>query len=139
MVFYDEYAYDEYTSSRNPFAMASAVLGTVALLSFSSPFSAVFMGSLSIIFAFLSRKGTNRLHPLAKAGLVCSAFSLVMGLIMSAYYMIHLPQLLKNDAYRTQFSTMLEGIYGSDFDTDGFLDSLSNGSLFQAPGNSGTN
>ncbi len=135
MAFYDEYAYDEYTSSRNPFAMASAVLGTVALLSFSSPFSAVFTGSLSVIFAFLSRKGTNRLHPLAKAGLVCSVFSLVMGLIMSAYYLIHLPQLLKNDAYRTQISTMLEGIYGSDFDTEGFLDSLGTGSLFHAPGN----
>lgn len=138
MAFYDEYAYDEYSSSKNPFAMASLILGGIAIISFSSAYSAVFMGSLSIIFAFLSRKGTNRLHPLAKVGAICSSISLVLGSIILVYSLIHIPEYLKNDGYRSQLSHTLESIYGPDFDTDGFLDSLSNGSLFGFPENFGT-
>lgn len=138
MAFYDEYAYDEYSSSKNPFAMASMILGGVAMFSFSSAFSAIVMGSLSIIFAFLSRKGTNRLHPLAKIGAICSSIGLVLGLIMSVYYLIHLPEFLKDDGYRSQLSHSLETIYGSDFDTDDFLDSLSDGSFFSFPQSLGT-
>lgn len=138
MAYYDEYAYDEYYSSKNHFAMASVILGGVAIISFSSAFSAIFMGSLSIIFAFLSRKGTGRLHPLAKIGAICSSISLVLGLIMSVYYLIHIPEFLKDEGYRSQLSYTLESIYGSDFDTDGFLDSLSNGGLFGFTEGSGT-
>ncbi len=55
MAFYDEYAYDEYTSSRNPFAMASAVLGSSSSVLFV-PFLRCFYGKSVCYFCLPVKK-----------------------------------------------------------------------------------
>lgn len=130
MAYYDEYAYNEYSSSKNTFAMASIILGGIAIVTFSSIIPAIFAGSLSIIFAILSRKGTGRLHPLAKVGAICSSISVILGIAIFVFYMNYIPQLLQDDAYRNQMEYMLESIYGQTVDVDGLLDSMATGNLF---------
>lgn len=130
MAYYDEYAYNEYSSSKNTFAMASIILGGIAIVTFSSIIPAIFAGSLSIIFAILSRKGTGRLHPLAKVGAICSSISVILGIAIFVFYINYIPQLLQDDAYRNQMEYMLESIYGPAVDVDGLLDSMATGNLF---------
>ena len=130
MGYYDEYAYNEYSTSKNTFAMASIILGGIAIVTFSSILPAIFAGSLSIIFAMLSRKGTGRLHPLAKMGAICSTISVVLGIAIFVFYMNYIPQLLQDDSYRNEMEYMLENIYGPEVDVDGLLDSMATGNLF---------
>lgn len=136
MEFFDESSYYEYASSKNTFAYASLILGGIAIVTFSSIYPAIFAGSLSIIFAMLSRRGKGRLHPLAKVGSICSAISVMLGILMLIFSMIYLPKYLKNDTFRSQMESMLQSIYGSEIDTDGFLDALEEGSIFTLPGTS---
>ena len=133
MDFFDEYAYNEYSSSKNPFAAASLVLGGIAIVTFSSIVPAIFTGSLSIIFAMLSRKGTNRLHPSAKIGAICSAISLALGISIFVLYLNYMPTFLQNEAYRTELKYMLESVYGTEFDADSFLNDFESGNLFSQP------
>lgn len=133
MAFFDEYAYDEYSSSKNSFATASLVLGGIAIVTFSSILPAIFAGSLSIIFAMLSRKGTARLHPLAKVGAICSSISVALGIALFAFYLNYMPAFLQNETYRTEMKYMLESVYGPEFDSEGFLDDFAEGTLFSLP------
>lgn len=130
MAFYDEYAYNEYSSSKNHFAMASIILGGVAIVTFSSIIPAIFAGSLSIIFAMLSRKGTGRLHPLAKMGAICSSISVILGITIFVLYLHYIPQLLQNDTYRNEVKYMLQTMYGTEVDVDSLLDTMESGNLF---------
>lgn len=136
MAFFDESAYGEYASSKNTFANVSLILGGIAIVTFSSVYPAIIAGSLSIIFAMLSRRGKGRLHPLAKIGSICSAISVALGILIMIFSMIYLPKYLQNDMFRSQMESMLNSIYGSEIDTEGFLDALENGSLFGLPGTS---
>lgn len=136
MEFFDESSYHEYASSKNTFAHASLILGGIAIVTFSSIYPAIFAGSLSIIFAMLSRRGKGRLHPLAKVGSICSAISVMLGILMLIFSMIYLPKYLKNDTFRSQMESMLQSVYGSEVDADGFLDALEEGNLFTLPGTS---
>lgn len=130
MAFYDEYAYSEYSSSKNHFAMASIILGGIAIVTFSSIIPPIFAGSLSIIFAMLSRKGTGRLHPLAKMGAICSSISVMLGITIFVLYLNYIPQLLQNDAYRNEVKYMFENMYGPEVDVDSLLDTMESGNLF---------
>lgn len=86
MAYYDADAYREYASGNNPFAMACVVLGSVSALTFSAILPAIVAGSLAIVFGMLSRKGTGKLHPLAKSGIVCASISLILGLVLAVFY-----------------------------------------------------
>ena len=130
MAFYDEYAYNEYSSSKNTFAMASIILSGFAIVTFSSIVPAIFAGSLSIIFAMLSRKGTGRLHPLAKIGAICSSISVILGITVFTIYLNQIPRLLQNDTYRNEVKYMLETMYGTEVDVDSLLDTMESGNFF---------
>lgn len=86
MASFDRQAYENYADGRNPFASASVVLGCVAALTFSSIYPAIFAGSLAIIFGTLSRRGSGKVHPLAKGGMICGSISLILGLILAIMY-----------------------------------------------------
>ena len=130
MTYYNQYEYNEYSSSKNTFAMASIVLGSIAIITFSSILPAIFAGSLSLIFAALSRKGTGRLHPLAKLGAICSSISVILGIALTVFYINYIPQLLQDETYRNEVEYMLESMYGPDVDVDGLLDNMATGNLF---------
>lgn len=125
MPYYGEYEYNK-SSSSNAFATASVILGGIAIASFSLILPSVFAGSLAIVFAMLSRKGTGRLSPTAKAGTICSAISITLGIALFSFYLNYIPQLLQNDEYRSEMKYMLESVYGTEMNVDSFLDAIEN-------------
>ena len=133
MAFFDEYAYHEYSNSKNTFATASLILGGIAIVTFSSIIPPIVAGSLSIVFAMLSRKGTARLHPLAKMGAICSSISVILSIALFIFYMNYIPKLLADDVYRTEMKYMLESVYGPEFNADEFLEDFADGNLFDMP------
>lgn len=121
MLYYDESPYDMDVPSKSPFALASIIFGGIALATFSTIYPAIVAASLSIIFGILSRKGTGNLHPLAKGGIACSVFSLVISIVMLVISISYIPKLLQDETFRNQISTTLESIYGTELDTDAYL------------------
>lgn len=134
MTFFDEYAYNEYSGSKNLFAIASVILGGIAIVTVSSIVPAISAGSLSIIFAILSRKGTAKLHPLAKIGTMCSSVSIILSMVFFILYMKYMPTLLQNEAYRSEMKYMLESVYGTEFNTEEYLERFADGTLFNFSG-----
>lgn len=118
MALFDEYAYEEYPVDRNPFAKASIVLGAISVITFSSIYPAIIAGSLSILFAILSRKGRKPLHPLAKTGVIISIISLSLAVLLAVFYLAQLPRLLQDESFRAQLTMILQNIYGSDVTLD---------------------
>ncbi len=133
MAFYDESAYSEYYSSKNTFATASIILCAIAIITFSSIMPTLFAGSLSIIFAILSRKGTCRMHPYAKFSIICSAISIILVVAFFIFFLNYMPELLQNEAYRNELEYMLEYMYGNEIDADMLLDSIESGNMFKLP------
>ena len=134
MAFYDQYVYEEYSSSKNHFATASIVLSAIAIITFSSILPAIFTGSLSIVFAMLSRKGTRRLHPLAKMGTILSTISVTLCIAVSAFFYSSMPQMLQNETYRNELKYTIEAMYGDEVDADALLDAIENGNIFSPTG-----
>lgn len=134
MDFFDGSSYDGYSSSKNSFATASLILGGIAIVTITSIVPAMIAGSLSIIFAMLSRRGQNKLLPIAKAGCICSAVSVTLVITIFVACLLYMPKLLQNDAVHSQTKATLQSIYGSEVDVDGFLDAWEEGNLFTLPG-----
>lgn len=68
----------------NPMAATSFTLGVVAIgLSFIIPVYALFCGSLSILFAILSRGSGFRMPDKAIAGFIVSSFAIVIAILLS--------------------------------------------------------
>ena len=134
MAFYDQHVYDEYSSSKNHFATASIVLSAIAIITFSSILPAIFTGSLSIIFAILSRKGTGRLHPLAKMGAILSTISVTLCIAVFSFFYSNMPKMLQNETYRNELKYTIEAMYGNEIDADSLLDAIENGNIFSPTG-----
>ena len=70
-------------TKRNPMATASLVLGVLAIgLAFAIPVYSFFCGSLSILFATLSRGSGFRMPDKAIAGFITSSFAIVIAAIL---------------------------------------------------------
>ena len=71
-------------TKQNPMATASFFLGVTAIgLSFLIPVYALLCGSLSILFAILSRGSGFRMPDKAIAGFIASAFAIVIAILLS--------------------------------------------------------
>lgn len=116
--------YQPYMTGKHPFAYASVTLGAVSALTFTSIVPAVSAASLAIIFAMLSRKGTGKIHPLAKIGTICASISLVLGLSLGVFYVHSLPSLLKQPEFQKELDKAFDTFYGQDVNTEELLNHL---------------
>ena len=69
----------------NFFNVAAAACGLLALFSILTGVFPLFFGSLSIIFAVLSKGSDLYMSKLAKSSVVTAAFSMIMGTIITAF------------------------------------------------------
>ena len=69
----------------NFFNVAAAACGLLALFSILTGVFPLFFGSLSIIFAVLSKGSDLCMSKLAKSSVITSAFSMIMGAIITAF------------------------------------------------------
>lgn len=71
----------------NRMAMASLILGIIALFSLLNVYYAVFLGSLSILLASLSRGGGLKMSGQAIGGTAVSAFAIVCSVLLTVFSM----------------------------------------------------
>ena len=118
----DEFDYrDMYSVPTNKFAVASLACGIIAIITFASLYFPVILGSLAIIFAFLSRNGTRNLAQYSKIGIVCGSIAVVGVIATVTYWYIHLPDLLQNPTYRDIIQRILNNAFGGDVDLEKFF------------------
>ncbi len=65
-------------------ALASLILGIVSVITSGCIYSAIVCGALGILFAFLSRGGSDHMPPQAKAGLALSGFGMALTIVIYA-------------------------------------------------------
>ncbi len=65
-----------------PMALASLILGIIALLTAGCIYLAMVCGALGIILALLSKGGSLTLHPKARAGLALSSAGLILTFVI---------------------------------------------------------
>lgn len=118
----DEFDYrDMYSVPTNKFAVASLACGVIAIITFASLYLPIILGSLAIIFAFLSRNGTRKLAQYSRIGIVCGSITIVGVIATVVYWYIHLPELLQNPTYRDIVQRLLNNAFGGDIDLEKFF------------------
>ncbi len=108
---YPNYGYK--TGRKNGFMIASLCLGIFALTSSSIIFIAMIAGSLSILFAVLSKGNDKKMQPISKLGTGVSVFSILLSFCItaSAIYMYF------NDAsYHAALNDSFKQMYGITMD-----------------------
>ena len=78
-------AYNNYNQDkgRHSFEIASAVMGIISLVLLCTGVLSIPTGALGILFSVLSRKRSNPLTPLAKAGFTISILGIVLGALVT--------------------------------------------------------
>lgn len=101
----------------NSFAIASLMFGVLAVVSICTTFLPFIFGSLSIIFALLSKGYDKNFTGQSIAGLILSGFSLFLCIvtIISSFAIIYSnPDYLKE--YRDTLNAVFEQQYGESYD-----------------------
>ncbi len=115
----DEFEYrDMYKVPTNRFAVASVICGAIAVITFTSVWFPLLLGSLAVIFAVLSRNGTAKLTTYSKIGMICGLIASLGAVAMIIFVWVNLPTLLQNDAYRDMVQRLANSIYGGEIDLD---------------------
>lgn len=121
-MYMDQYDYEDmYTVNKNRFAIASLICGIISIFTFSSVYFPLVLGSLAVIFAFLSRNGTGALHTYSKIGMVLGIICVVGVIALSIFVYINLPKLLQIPEYRDMLQNMLNNFMGEDVDIEKIL------------------
>lgn len=104
------------SSTNNSFAIASLVLGLLALVTLCTAILPLPLGALSILFAVLSRRKKRQLNTTALIGVVSSVCGMAMSLVIVVMSFMMLPSMMQSEEYREQLNTMSEAMYGISFD-----------------------
>ena len=99
----------------NGFVNASMTCGILSIItSFVCPIYLPFVfGGLGILFALLSRKGNEPLHPNAKAGLITGILGVVLYLVI---LIVSCVTVFNDPNYKDQLNSVSEQLYGESFD-----------------------
>lgn len=121
-MYMNQYDYEDmYTVKKNKFAIASLACGIISIITFSSVYIPLVLGSLAVIFAFLSRNGNETLHTYSKIGIVLGIICVVGVIALSIFVYINLPRLLQIPEYRDMLQNMINNLMGEDVDIDEIL------------------
>ena len=101
---------------QSPFAKASMVTGVIALLTILTGVLPLVFGSLSILFAVLSRKKNTPMESRALWGSIFGSIGLALATAMIAISITLIPTILKDPEYRAQLNATTESMYGVSFD-----------------------
>lgn len=104
----------------NGFAIASLILGIMAILTLCTVYLPFLCGSLSIIFALLSKGSDKTMHSMANSGIITSVIALAITAIMFifAFSMLasnHEFQQEFKQTYEEQYEDTYREIYGDSY------------------------
>ncbi len=103
-------------STNKSFAIASLILGILALASFCTIILPFVFGGLSILFAILSHRKGRQLPSMSLGGILTSASGIAISAMMIVMYLMMLPKLLSDEAYMAQLNSMYETLYGQSLE-----------------------
>lgn len=97
----------------NGFAVASLILGILAVLTICTVYLPWIFGSLSILFALLSKGKETHMHSLAYSGTVVSFIALVISVLFISFVF---SALVHDELFQQEFNAAYESIYGESFE-----------------------
>lgn len=98
------------------FTMASLTCGILSVTTCCTGAFCLPLGALGILFALLVYRKGKPLNSACILGITTSCIGIVIGLAMTVYSFIMLPTFLENEAFRSQFDTLTQMLYGMDFE-----------------------
>ena len=96
--------------------MASVTCGILSITTCCTGILPLPLGALGILFAVLVYRKGKKLNSACVMGITTSCLGIAVGLMMTIYSFAMLPALLKNEAFRSQFDTLTQQMYGMDFE-----------------------
>lgn len=112
--------------SNNSLAMASFILGVMAVASICCIAGSYIFGSIAIVLAVLSRGSEKKFSSQSLAGIILSTAGMIISSVLIVVYIIQFFSLYNNtDEFLKDYQYFYESIYGDDtpFNTDLFDDS----------------
>lgn len=101
---------------RNPFTIASLVLGICSLVTICTGVLPMPLGALGILFAILSYRKGKQLDSMALIGVITSCVGLVFSLVIYGIAFSMLPSMLQDPEYRDMLNRYSESLYGESYD-----------------------
>lgn len=101
--------------SNNSLAMASFILGIMAVASICCIAGSYILGSIAIVLAVLSRGAEKKYSSQSLAGIILSAAGMIISSILIIVYIIQFFSLYNNtDEFLRDYQYFYESIYGDD-------------------------
>lgn len=97
------------------FTIASNVCGILSMMTGCFALFSMPLGALGILFSSLAHRKGRKPYPSSNIGIVFSCIGLVSALVTIISSFATLPNLMKNEAFRSQFDQVTEQMYGMDF------------------------
>ncbi|MDE6675206.1 MAG: DUF4190 domain-containing protein [Acetatifactor sp.] len=111
-----DYRQSSPVTRRNPFTIASLVLGICSLLTICTAILPLPLGALGIIFAILSYRKGRQMDAMAITGIATSCVGLFFSLIMFGITFAMMPSMLRDQEYRDMLNRYSESVYGQSYD-----------------------
>lgn len=101
---------------RNPFTVASLVLGICSLASICTAILPLPLGALGILFAILSYRKGRQMDTMAMAGIATSCVGLVFSALIYGVVFSVMPAMMRDPDYRDMLNRYSENMYGESYD-----------------------
>ncbi len=101
---------------KSGFAIASLICGICSVCMCCAGPLAVIPGALSILFAILPYRKGEKKDSFSTTGIVLSCVGIALGILMTVYTLFDFSISMQNPAYRREFNSTFERIYGESFD-----------------------
>lgn len=101
---------------RNPFTVASLVLGICSLASICTAILPLPLGALGILFAVLSYRKGRPMDTMAMAGIATSCVGLAFSVLVYGVVFSMMPAMMRDPDYRDMLNRYSESMYGESYD-----------------------
>ena len=100
---------------RNPFTVASLVLGICSLLTVCTAILPLPLGALGILFAVLSYRKGRHMDTFAVTGIATSCVGLAFSVLIYGAVFAMMPGMLRDPEYRDRLNRYSESMYGQSY------------------------
>lgn len=111
-----DYRQDPPAARRNPFTMASLILGICSLASVCTAILPLPLGALGILFAILAYRKGRRMDTMTMAGIATSCVGLAFSVLIYGMVFAMIPSMMRDPEYRDMLNRYSESMYGQSYD-----------------------
>lgn len=101
---------------RNPFTVASLILGVCSLATVCTAILPLPLGALGILFAVLAYRKGRSMDTMTLAGIATSCVGLAFSVLMCGLMFSMIPSMMRDPEYRDMLNRYSENMYGESYD-----------------------